>query len=43
MMNSYRAAFPPQEQCFFAELSADDTYTIKCGFAAGQTTRVRYR
>ncbi|MBR5197574.1 MAG: enzyme of heme biosynthesis [Alistipes sp.] len=43
MMNAYRAAFPVQESCFFAELSAGDRYTILCGFAAGQSTTVRYR
>jgi hypothetical protein len=43
MMNAYRAAFPPQEQCFFAELTAGARYTITCGFAKGQTTTVRYR
>ena len=42
-MNDYRAKFPPQEQCFFAELSAGDRYTILCGFAKGLTTTVRYR
>ena len=43
MMNAYRASFPPQESCFFAELAAGDRYTILCGFAAGQATTVRYR
>lgn len=43
LMNAYRGAFPVQETCFFAELSAGDRYTIKCGFAAGQSTTVRYR
>ena len=43
LMNAYRAAFPVQEQCFFAELAANDRYTITCGFAKGQTTTVRYR
>ena len=43
LMNAYRAAFPPQEQCFFAELSAGERYTITCGFAKGQTTTIRYR
>ena len=43
LMNAYRAAFPPQEQCFFAELAQGDRYTILCGFAKGQTTTVRYR
>ena len=43
MMNSYRAAFPPQEVCFFAELKENERYTVKCGFAAGQTTTIRYR
>lgn len=42
-MNAYRGAFPKQEDCFFAELSAGDRYTILCGFAQGQTTTVRYR
>ena len=43
LMNAYRAAFPPQETCFFAELTSGDRYTVKCGFASGQTTTVRYR
>lgn len=43
LMNAYRGAFPQQETCFFAELSAGDRYTIKCGYAAGQSTTVRYR
>ena len=43
LMNAYRAAFPVQESCFFAELTAGDRYTILCGFAAGQATTVRYR
>ncbi len=43
LMNSYRAAFPPQETCFFAELKENERYTIPCGFAAGQTTVIRYR
>ena len=43
MMNAYRAAFPPQETCFFAELTSGDRYTILCGFAAGISTTVRYR
>ena len=43
MMNAYRAAFPPQESCFFAELTSGDRYTILCGFASGISTTVRYR
>ena len=43
LMGAYRGAFPQQEACFFAELSAGDRYTIKCGYAAGQSTTVRYR
>lgn len=43
LMNAYRGAFPMQETCFFAELTAGDRYTILCGFAAGQSTTVRYR
>lgn len=43
MMSAYRAAFPVQESCFFAELTAGDRYTILCGYAAGQVTTVRYR
>ena len=43
LMNAYRGAFPVQESCFFAELTAGDRYTITCGFAAGQSTTVRYR
>jgi tetratricopeptide (TPR) repeat protein len=43
MMNAYRAAFPQQEACFFAELTQGDRYTILCGYAQGQSTTVRYR
>ncbi len=43
LMGGYRAAFPAQETCFFAELQAGQRYTVKCGFASGQTTTVRYR
>ena len=43
LMSAYRAAFPPQETCFFAELKENERYTIPCGFAAGQTTVIRYR
>jgi len=43
LMNAYRAAFPQQETCFFAELTAGDRYTVKCGYASGQSTTVRYR
>lgn len=40
---SYRSVFPTAEECFFAELKEDATYTINCGLAKGMTTRVRYR
>ena len=43
LMSAYRAAFPVQEACFFAELTAGDRYTIRCGYASGQSTTVRYR
>ena len=43
LMGAYRSAFPQQETCFFAELSAGDRYTVKCGYASGQSTTVRYR
>lgn len=43
LMSAYRSAFPVQESCFFAELTQGDRYTILCGFAAGQSTTVRYR
>ena len=43
LMGGYRAAFPQQETCFFAELQAGQRYTVKCGFASGQSTTVRYR
>ena len=43
LMSAYRAAFPPQETCFFAELSAGQGYTVSCGFASGKRTTVRYR
>ena len=43
LANSYKASFPTQEACFFAEMPEGSTYTITCGFAAGITTTVRYR
>lgn len=43
LAGSYRACFPSQEECFFAELSAGASFTLGCGFAKGRTTRVRYR
>lgn len=39
----YRSAFPSKEDCFFNELKEGSGYTIKCGYAAGQHTTVRYR
>lgn len=38
LANSYRAAFPSQEDCFFNELKEGQSYT-----AAGVATTVRYR
>ena len=43
LMNHYRAVFPTKEECFFAELSAGERYTIDHGFANGVSTTVRYR
>ena len=43
LMNHYRAVFPTKEECFFAELSAGQRYTIDHGFANGVSTTVRYR
>ena len=43
LAGAYRSAFPTQETCFFAELSAGQGYTVSCGFAAGKRTTVRYR
>ncbi|MBO5831991.1 MAG: enzyme of heme biosynthesis [Alistipes sp.] len=43
LMAAYRGAFPAQETCFFAELKENERYTITCGFAAGQTTTIRYK
>ena len=43
MMNRYRANFPTQEECFFAELSAGQRYTISHGMASGVSTTVRFR
>ena len=39
----YRANFPTQESCFFAELAEGAGYTVSCGFAQGISTTVRYR
>ena len=41
--NSYKANFPTQEACFFAEMPEGSTYTVTCGFAAGIVTTVRFR
>ena len=43
MMNRYRAGFPTQEECFFAELSAGQRYTVSHGLASGVSTTVRFR
>ena len=43
LAGAYRSAFPTQETCFFAELSAGQGYTVSCGFASGKRTTVRYR
>ena len=43
LAGAYRSAFPTQETCFFAELSAGQGYTVRCGFASGKSTTVRYR
>ena len=43
LASSYRSVFPTAEECFFAELKEDASYTITCGLAKGLTTRVRYR
>ena len=43
LANSYRSVFPTAEECFFAELKEDASYTVTCGLAKGLTTRVRYR
>ena len=43
LAGAYRSAFPTQETCFFAELSAGQGYTVRCGFASGKATTVRYR
>ena len=43
LAGAYRSAFPTQETCFFAELSAGQGYTVRCGFTSGKSTTVRYR
>ena len=43
LASSYRSVFPTAEECFFAELKEDASYTVTCGLAKGLTTRVRYR
>lgn len=43
LAGSYSAGFPSQETCFFAELSAGQSYVVPCGFAKGKSTTVRYR
>ncbi|MBQ3203591.1 MAG: tetratricopeptide repeat-containing protein [Alistipes sp.] len=43
MMNRYRANFPTQEECFFAELAAGQRYVISHGLANGVSTTVRFR
>ncbi|MBQ3536223.1 MAG: enzyme of heme biosynthesis [Alistipes sp.] len=43
MAASFRSAFPTKEECFFNELQAGASYTIKHGFANGVNTTVRFR
>ncbi len=43
LANQYKTNFPTQEACFFAELSEGSAYTVKCGYAEGVNTTVRYR
>ncbi len=43
MLQTYRENFPSAEDCFFQELPKGSDYTIKCGLAAGTTTKVRTR
>lgn len=42
-MSAFRNRFPTSEECFFNELKAGDTYTVRCGTAAGVATQVRPR
>lgn len=43
MMNRYRANFPTQEECFFAELAAGQRFVVSHGLANGISTTVRFR
>lgn len=43
LLNGYHGRFPSSEELFFNEVSIGSTYTVKCGLAAGNTTRVRAR
>lgn len=41
--SAFRNRFPSQEECFMRDLKAGQSYTVRCGMAAGQTTTVRPR
>ena len=43
LLSGYRGRFPSGEELFFNEVSEGSSYTVKCGLAAGVTTRVRAR
>ena len=43
LLSSYRGRFPSAEELFFNELAEGSSYTVKCGYASGNTTRVRAR
>ncbi len=43
MASGYRSAFPTQEECFFNEVNAGQSYRLSHGAASGVTTTVRYR
>lgn len=42
-LSAYRYRFPSSEECFFQELKAGESFTIRCGTAAGIQTTVRMR
>lgn len=37
-LGTYRAAFPPKEECFFRGISEGSPITVNCGWISGRTT-----
>ncbi len=43
LMAQYKAFWPTNEECFFAEIAKGSQYKVKCGAAAGVMTEIRTR